>query len=101
MSPAMMNYRTLALTLALLAGPMAAQALDLAAARGRGNVCEVPDGTLRAVSAAADVQALVSEVNARRQEEYARIAAKSGQTPAVAGKLAHAQIVAKGAVACP
>lgn len=93
--------RTLILSLiAALALPVAAQAIDLAAARGRGDVCELPDGTVRAVSASPEVQALAAEVNARRSEEYSRIAAKSGQTPAVAGKLASAQIIANGAPAC-
>ncbi len=95
--------RLLILTLAaILAAPVAASALDLAAARGKGAVCEVPDGTIRALSNAPEVSSLVSEVNARRRQEYARIATSKNQTPDVAGKLAHAQILAKGdASACP
>jgi uncharacterized protein YdbL (DUF1318 family) len=90
---------TLVIT-ALLSVPVAAVAIDLSAARSKALVCEKPDGFIKAVDGAADVQALVTEVNARRATEYARIAKENNQTVAVAGQLASAQIVAGGAKTC-
>jgi hypothetical protein len=75
----------------LLAAP--AYALDLQEARAAGSVGEKLDGYLAARSEAADVQALVETINAKRREEYARISKENSQPVDVVAKLAAAQII--------
>ncbi len=95
----MRNY-TIFYTAALLfviASP--AMALDLAAARAAGSVCEQADGFIAAKSASPDVNQLVSDVNAKRRTEYAKISSQKGQTVAVVGQLAAQQIASQPGVA--
>jgi uncharacterized protein YdbL (DUF1318 family) len=79
---------TLAAALALAAPALA---IDLDAARNQGLVGERADGYVAAVSSPTpEVTKLVSDVNAKRRERYAEIAARNG-TPieavaALAGK---------------
>jgi uncharacterized protein YdbL (DUF1318 family) len=68
-------------------------ALDLHQARGAGQVGEKADGYVTALAPSAEVNALVSEVNAKRQKEYTRISQQNGQSVAVVGKLAAAEII--------
>ncbi len=75
----------------LLAAP--AYALDLQEARASGTVGEKLDGYVAARSDAADVAALVAEINAKRKAEYARISKENSQPIAVVAKLAAAQII--------
>jgi uncharacterized protein YdbL (DUF1318 family) len=55
-------------------------AADLASAKSDGWIGEKPDGYIGLVrgDAPADIQALVSEVNAKRKEAYQRIASQQG-----------------------
>jgi len=82
------------LLLCLVVLPFAAFAADLDQAKRDGLVGERADGYLGLVVASAprDVQALVADVNDRRQAEYARIAAQNGiqrsQVEALAGRKA-------------
>jgi len=75
----------------LIAGP--ALALDLHSARTSGQVGEKLDGYVAALASTPDVQSLVSEVNAKRQQEYARISKQNGQPVDVVAKLAAQQII--------
>ena len=84
-------FSTVAVLFTLLAFP--ALALDLHEARRNGKVGEKPDGYVAAISAAPDINALVADVNAKRQQEYARIAKEKGQPVDVVGKLAAVEII--------
>lgn len=68
-------------------------ALDLHQARSSGLVGEKLDGYTTALKATPEVTALVTEVNAKRKQEYARISAQNGQPLDVVAKLAAAQIM--------
>ncbi len=81
----------LGLTALLAAFP--AYALDLHDARRQGVVGEKLDGFAAALKSAPDVNNLVASVNAKRQQEYARISKQNGQPPDVVGKLAAQQII--------
>jgi len=76
---------------ALIAFP--AFALDLHQARTSGMVGEKLDGYAAALKATPEVNALVADVNAKRQQEYARISKQNGQPVDVVAKLAAAQII--------
>lgn len=72
--------RLLALALmASLALASTAYAIDLDSAKAQGLVGEQRDGYLGIVSGGSDVQALVDSINAKRREEYTRIASGNGQ----------------------
>lgn len=75
----------------VLAAP--AYALDLHSARASGVVAETSEGYIKAVKPSAEVNALVSEVNAKRRAEYERISKQNGQPVDVVGKLAAPQIM--------
>ncbi|MDJ0958560.1 MAG: YdbL family protein [Arenicellales bacterium] len=61
----------------LLTAPVAAA--DVGDAKAKGHACEQTNGYLRATgSAPGDVKALVKNVNAKRKEQYAKIATKNG-----------------------
>ena len=70
-------------------------ALDLDAARAQGLVGEQSDGFVGAVSASpsADVQALVSQVNAKRRAAYADIAKKNGTAPDAVAALSAQKLI--------
>jgi uncharacterized protein YdbL (DUF1318 family) len=79
------------LGLFLVSAQPALAELSLDAAKAQGLVGERPDGLIAAVkSPSAEVQQLVSTVNAERLQKYADIAAKNGtaaaQVQALAGK---------------
>ncbi len=76
---------------ALIAIP--ALAMDLHEARSVGLVGEKADGYVSALKPSAEVNALVSQVNAKRRAEYTRISKQNGQAVDVVGKLAAPQIV--------
>lgn len=86
-------FATVAVLLTVIAFP--ALALSLEEAKSQGLVGERLDGYISAVSSnpSAEVTRLVSEVNAKRKEAYAQIAAKNGQPVAVVEKLAAAKLV--------
>jgi uncharacterized protein len=81
----------LALLGVLIASP--ALALDLHQARAAGQVGEKSDGYIAAIKSTPEVQTLVADVNAKRQQEYARISKEKGQPIDVVAKLAFQQIV--------
>jgi uncharacterized protein YdbL (DUF1318 family) len=85
------NFGILFSALMLLAMP--AYALDLQQARASGAVGEKLDGYVTARQNTPEVQALVSEVNAKRRQEYARISQENGQPVNVVAKLAAEQII--------
>ncbi len=72
-----------------LSGVAPAFAVSLDQARAAGQVCEAPDGLLRATGGGGDVQSLVSQVNAERMQIYQQSAQKEGvpiaQIQAVSG----------------
>ena len=79
------------LATALATVALAAPALDLDEAKSRGLVGERPDGYLGIVepgNAGAEVREVVESVNARRREEYARIAERNGVSLEVVRQLA-------------
>ena len=91
-----MKYRlasALLLSSLLFAG--SAFAMDLHSARRDGLVGEKSDGYVSALKSSPDVEALVSDVNARRREEYAKISKQNGQPVDVVGQLAAEQIRSK------
>ena len=67
-------------------------ALDLQGARSSGAVAETASGYIKAVKSSAEVNALVTEVNAKRKAEYTRISKENGQSVEVVGQLAAPQI---------
>lgn len=93
-----MKSRFILAALLSLAVATPALALDLHSARASGAVAETPEGYIKAVKPSAEVDALVSEVNAKRRAEYERISKQNGQPVDVVGKLAAPQI-AKSAAA--
>jgi uncharacterized protein YdbL (DUF1318 family) len=76
---------------ALVAMPVLA--LDLQQARSSGAVGERSDGYAEALQGSADAKALVAEVNAKRREEYTRIAQEKGQPVGEVGKVFATQII--------
>ena len=70
------GFFSLLLALTLFALP--ASALDLAQAKSGGMVKETVSGYLAVVKPSAEVNALVSKVNAGRKAEYKKIANKRG-----------------------
>jgi uncharacterized protein YdbL (DUF1318 family) len=87
------TFTALLLLCSLVALPVFA--MDLHQARGGGLVGEKPDGYVAAVKPSSEVQALVAEVNARRQQEYANISKQNGQPVDVVAKLAAQEIITK------
>ncbi len=91
-----------AVMMALAGVAMSAQvalALDIDAAKASGLVGEMRNGYIGAVKQTAEAQALVDEINAKRSEEYAKIAATNGQDLSIVEKLAAAkayEMTAKG-----
>ncbi len=83
------------LAVMMMAAP--AFALDLQSARSQGLVAETTEGYIKAVKPSAEVDALVSEVNAKRRAEYERISKENGQPVDVVGKLAAPQIMKNAA----
>lgn len=69
-------------TLLLLLGLQNAWAIDIDDAKSQGLVGEATNGYLAAVKtpANADVQALITEVNAKRTAQFEKAAAKTGAT---------------------
>lgn len=87
-----MKFRFIPMVAAVLVA-MPAFALDLHAARAQGLVGEKLDGYVTALKPSADVNSLVSKVNAERRAEYSKISKKNGQPIDVVGKLAAPQIL--------
>ena len=69
-------------------------AMELSQARAQGLVGETLDGYIAVVTPSADASAVVSDINARRREEYTKISKDNGQTVSVVGKVAAARIIA-------
>lgn len=94
----MKTIRTLALTAAFAFAALSANAASLDQARSQGLVGERADGYIAAVgSPSAEVQSLVSTINAQRKAEYQRIASQNGQPVAVVEKLAAEKLISKAA----
>jgi uncharacterized protein YdbL (DUF1318 family) len=97
-----MKLRVLALAVVLsLIAAAPAFALDLHQARRQGLVGEKLDGYATVLKQTSDVQALVADVNAKRQQEYARISRQNGQPVDVVAKLAAQQIITNLAPGSP
>lgn len=91
-------FTALSLVALLMAMPVAA--LTLEEAKTSGAVGEQTDGYLGVVKDAADVRALVEDVNAKRRAEYQRIAGENGVSVTdieqIAGKKAVERAAAAG-----
>ncbi|NDF12412.1 MAG: DUF1318 domain-containing protein [Proteobacteria bacterium] len=85
--------RILALAILLTTFAFPAFALDLHTARSSGLVGEKSDGYAAVIGNSSDAQALVNEVNGKRQQEYARISKQNGQPVDVVAKLAAVEII--------
>ena len=72
-----------------------AMALDLDQARASGAVGEKTDGYITAIQNSPEANALVAEINAKRQQEYAAIAQKNHQPVSVVSKMAAVQLINK------
>lgn len=86
------------LLLALAAAPMAAapaaaQGLSVDEAKQAGLVGERPDGLLGVIGGNGEARRLVEEVNARRLDEYRRIAERTGTTLAAVQAIAGQKLV--------
>ena len=79
------------LALSLFAVP--ASALDLGQAKNQGLVKETVSGYIAAVKPSAEVNALVSKINAGRKAEYQRIAKKRGTSLTAVEQLAGQKLV--------
>jgi len=77
----------------LIALGSTAFALDLDSAKAQGLVGEMRNGYLGVVSGGAEVETLVGSINAKRKEEYQRIAATNNQPLATVEKLAAAKAI--------
>jgi uncharacterized protein len=88
-----MKKQSLIIIAIMLLLAMPAQALELHAARQAGMVGEGNNGYIVALQSNAATNALVSEVNQKRRQEYSRISVENGQTPEVVAKLAVPQII--------
>lgn len=86
------------LTILSLVGVLAgfpAFAADLHQARSSGLVGEKLDGYVTTLKQTPEISALVADVNAKRQQEYARISQQKGQPVDVVAKLAAQEIINK------
>jgi len=82
------SRRTLSMLALLTLVSMPAFALDLSQAKSQGLVKETPGGYLSVAKPSADVNALVSKINAGRKAEYQKIAKKQGVPLATVEQLA-------------
>lgn len=85
--------------LGLLLISMDVPALDLAQAKANGLVGEQMNGFLGLVEsdASADVKALVQSINAQRQAEYQRIAAKNGTSVEAVARITAQKVIGQAA----
>ena len=78
----------------LLASPVSAA--NVGEAKAKGHACEQTNGYLRATgSAPADVKSLVKNINAKRKEQYAAIAAKNSVAVDQVAKLTAQKLINK------
>jgi uncharacterized protein YdbL (DUF1318 family) len=93
-----MNFLDKTFITAVVVGALLSQsafALDLQSARKSGAVKETSAGYIEAVKSSADVDSLVSEVNAKRKAEYERIAKEKGQPVDAVAKVAAQELMKK------
>jgi uncharacterized protein YdbL (DUF1318 family) len=81
----------IAFVMALMTMPVFAA--DLHQARASGQIGEKLDGYVVALKPSPDINALVADVNAKRQAQYAKISQQNGQPVAVVAKVAAAEII--------
>jgi uncharacterized protein YdbL (DUF1318 family) len=80
------------ITVLLLAAPVTAAYVG--EAKTKGHACEQIDGYLRAkANVPGNVEALVNDVNAKRKEQYARIATKNGVAVDQVAKLTAQKVI--------
>ncbi|WP_210404917.1 YdbL family protein [Hahella sp. CCB-MM4] len=90
----MMKLKAILLAVTLLfAG--GALALDLDEAKAKGLVGEQADGYVGAVKPSSEVNALVAEVNGKREDAYARIGKKNGVAADKVAELAAKKLINK------
>ena len=94
-----MAWVTLSMFLGLWLTAMPVAAADLAQAKSAGLVGEQMNGYLGLVKldAPADVKALVQRINAQRQAEYQRIAAKNGVPAEEVARLTAQKVIGQAA----
>lgn len=92
-----MKYIQILLAILIITASTACFALDLKSAKNQGLVGETQSGYLASPKAksSADVKELISDINAKRQQHYAKIAAKVGKSLAVVEKLAGKKAIEK------
>lgn len=87
------NLLSLALAFGLFLAATAAHAMTLHDARNAGILGEKNDGYVVVLKKSAEADALASDVNDKRRQEYARISKENGQPVSVVGSIAAARIV--------
>ena len=83
------------ITIASLLISASALALDLHSARSSGAVVELPTGYIKAAKLSPEVDALVTDVNAKRKAEYERIAKEKGSSVEAVAAVAAQEISKK------
>ncbi|ATI03246.1 MULTISPECIES: YdbL family protein [Cycloclasticus] len=93
----MMKYVQILLTVFMLTLSTVSLAIDLHSAKDQGLVGETPNGYLASpVSApSADIKALISDINAKRKQKYAHVAAKVAKPLSVVEQLAGKKAIEK------
>ena len=92
-----MKYIQFLLAAFIITASTACFALDLQGAKDQGLVGETPSGYLASPTgaASADVKALMRDINAKRKQKYAEVAAKVGKPLAVVEQLAGKKAIEK------
>lgn len=92
-----MKYVQILLAVLIIAASTACFALDLQSAKDQGLVGETQSGYLASptATASADVKALISDINAKRKQHYAKIAAKVGKSLGIVEQLAGKKAIEK------
>lgn len=92
-----MKYVQFLLAVLIITASTASFAISLQSAKSKGFVGETPSGYLASPtgSASADVKALMKDINTKRKQKYAQIAAKVGKPLSVVEKLAGEKAIKK------
>ena len=93
----MMKYLQVLLVAFVFSASTACFAIDLQSAKSKGLVGETPSGYLASPTGApaADVKALMSNINTKRKQKYAEVAAKVGKPLSVVEQLAGKKAIEK------
>ncbi|GAA3963377.1 YdbL family protein [Allohahella marinimesophila] len=89
------RFRSLAVLPFIAMLSLQAWALDLESAKAQGLVGEQPNGYLAAVVTSPEAEALVQEINAKREDAYVRVAEKNKIEVSKVGALAGKKLIEK------